>query len=167
MRPRTWLAIAAGALASACSPPARSGTDAAMAGIADSAQAREAVRQYLDALAARDYARAAHLFAGDWRGPAAHVLGDSAGTLSLAAFLEQSCTSGYYVCGLRVRRFTGIRFTPPDTFMVGLEYADSAGARFTWGPCCGGAGLPDSVGGVRAVARDSGYAVLDLPLYIP
>jgi hypothetical protein len=56
---------------------------------------------------------------------------------------------------------------PPDTFMVGVEYADSAGARFTWGPCCGESGPPDSVGGIRVVARDSGYAVLDLPLYIP
>jgi hypothetical protein len=88
-------------------------------------------------------------------------------SLSLAGFLRRHCERGFYVCGLRLERVTEMEFQAPDTIKVSFLSVDSAGTRYSWGPCCGNDGEPDSVNMLRTVARDSGYAVVGLPLYVP
>ena len=157
-------------MALACS----AGSEAAHAGrldahptLADSTAAREAVQQYLAALTHGDYGGAARLHAGSWRDVAAHVLESAPDTLSFAGFLAQTCRSGLYVCHLSLRRVVQATFVAPDTLKLLIEYADSTGSAYQWGPCCGSSGPPETQDLFVAVARDSGYAVLNLPLYIP
>jgi hypothetical protein len=135
--------------------------------LADSARARAVAAQYLDALAGRDYQRAASLFAGDWRGPAAHFLATVPDTLTLAGFLQAACDVGYYVCRLHLARVTSVAVARPDTIALSVVYTDSLGRPYSWGPCCGDDGPASTVDRVMTVARDSGYAVVNLPLYIP
>jgi hypothetical protein len=90
----------------------------------------------------------------------------AADTMPLAEFLRRAC-AGVYVCDLRLRRVTGARFQPPDTVVLTVEFSDPRGERYQWGPCCGGGGPPETEALMRAVARDSGFSVVTLPLYVP
>jgi len=145
----------------------RAATDASRPGLQDSAQAREAVEQYLAALARRDYEAAARLHVAQWRQLAPAMLEGEPDTLSFAAFLRRHCERGFYVCGLRLERVTTVARRAPDTLVVSFWSRDSTSARYRWGPCCGGDDGPDSVNVLRTVPRDSSYAVVGLPLYLP
>ena len=134
---------------------------------ADSAQARSAVEQYLAALARRDYPRAATLFAGEWREPATGIYGNLPDTLTLAGFLQGNCERGFYVCRLRLGHVSRVIFTHPDTIELVVSYLDSLGRPYAWGPCCGDTGAASTDARFVTVARDSGYAVLNLPHYVP
>lgn len=154
----------------ACRGEGREGSvrlDAATPSLADSADARRAVEQYLDALRRRDYQRAARLYSGQWRDVAARALEAAPDTLTLAGFLQQNCDRGFYVCRLRLDRATDVAFRRPDTIALSVTYTDSLGRPYAWGPCCGETGPPSRVDRFVTVARDSGYAVLNLPLYLP
>lgn len=147
-------------------PPGR-GTDYAPESLPDTQAARQAVHQYLHALRDRDYDRASFLFTGDWREVAAHVLDAVPDTLTFAGFLRATCGSGYFRCDLELRRVVEIRPMSADTLELVVEFTDSTGRRFSWGPCCGGSGPRDTASLIRAMPRDSGYGVSSLPLYIP
>lgn len=141
--------------------------DAVHPSLADSADARRAVEQYLDALSRRDYQRAAFLFAGEWRHTLPAIYGSAPDTLTLAGFLRDNCDRGFYVCRLRPGTVMISRFRKPDTLELTVSYLDSLGRPYSWGPCCGDSGPPSVEDQFFTVARDSGYAVLNLPLYIP
>jgi hypothetical protein len=137
-------------------------------GLRDSVSARHAIEQYLAALDAHKWSRAAALHEGPWRNVAEHVLESPLpDTITFAGFLQQTCTSGLYVCNLRLRRVTRARLQAPDTLLMSVEFSDRRGKRYEWGPCCGSSGAPEHVALIRAVPRDSGYAVVTLPLYVP
>jgi len=147
--------------------PSRVALDAAMPSLADSADARQAVEQYLRALSTRDYQRAAALFAGEWRHTLKSIYNAAPDTLTLAGFLQDNCDRGYYICLLRPAKVTIARFRQPDTLELTVSYLDSLGNPYSWGPCCGDTGRPSTEDRFVTVARDSGYAVLNLPLYLP
>ena len=145
----------------------RAATDNPCPGLKDSLAARSAIQQYLDALAARHYQRAAWLFVGKWRYVAAHyyerTLPD---TLTLAGFLQDTCSRGFFICDLRLATASHYRFRPPDTVAVSVRFLRQ-GRPYSWGPCCGGGGGPETSMTMLTVNRDSGYAVVNLPLYLP
>ena len=155
---------------SACRQSERSSRvvlDAAKPSLADSADARRAVEQYLHALATRDYHRAAGLFVGEWRLTLKTIYGAAPDTLTLAGCLQHNCDRGYYICRLHPATITIDRLRQPDTLELTVSYLDSLHKPYAWGPCCGDDGPPSTKDRFLTVARDSGYAVLNLPLYLP
>ena len=167
------LCLVASTLIPSCRPEKEArvrGTDHTGAvSLTDSADARRAVERYLAALAAHEFSTAAGVFSGAWRPIAAHVLDDAPlpDTLTLGGYLRQTCGSGFYICGLKLRRVTETRLLPADTLLLTVEFSDSTGRRYEWGPCCGRNGDPETAALFRAVAIDSGFAVSTLPLYVP
>jgi len=150
--------IAIGISLSCASPPTAQcrqiGTDNPCPGLKDSAAARSAVQQYLEALAGNDYDRAAWLFVGSWRSEAKNFYDSQLpDTLTLSGFFRSSCGTRYYQCDLGFRPLSGIRFRPPDTLAVAVQFDDRRGRLFT------------KV--LLTVNSDSGYAVVSLPLHAP
>lgn len=130
------------------------GTDNPCPGLKDSAAARSAVEQYLEALARNEYDRAAWLFVGSWRSEAQHFYDSRLpDTLTLSGFLRRTCVSRYYLCDLHLRSVSVVRFRPPDTLAVVVRLNDRRGRLFT------------SV--LLTVNSDSGYSVVSLPLHVP
>ena len=130
------------------------GTDNPCPGLKDSAAARSAVEQYLEALARHEYDRAARLFVGSWQSDARSVDGSQLpDTLTLAGFFRTICGSQLYVCDLRPRTVSVGRFRPPDTLDVVVRFNDRRGRLFTRV--------------LLTVNSDSGYAVVSLPPRVP
>ena len=107
------------------------------------------------------------LFAGSWRESARVVIGDAADTVTLAGFLSTTCERRFYLCDLRLRRVVAAEFAEPDTIALTVEYSDSTGQQFRFGPCCGEEGPPRTRAPFLTVARNGGFAAASLPLYLP
>ena len=104
------------------------------------------------------------LFAGSWRESARVVIGDAADTVTLAGFLSTTCERRFYLCDLRLRRVVAAEFAEPDTIALTVEYSDSTGQQFRFGPCCGEEGPPRTRAPFLTVARNGRFAAASLPL---
>ena len=127
-------------------------------------KAGQALRDYLIALNSGDYVLGSKLYGGDtslletWNPDI---------TNDLPKLFERACTRNGLVCLLP----RSITYHGPDLgggwqFLV--EFSNADGTLFRQGPCCGEASGPSFTSFLfRVVKIESGYAVLDLPPYVP
>ena len=127
-------------------------------------EAETALYLYLTALSAGDTIFAAKLYGGDtellqtWN---PDIIDD------LPKLLERACTQNGLVCmAPRTVTYRGLDADGNHQFLV--EFSNPDGTLFHQGPCCGETeGLSFSSFLFRVVKTESGYAVLDLPPYVP
>ena len=127
-------------------------------------EAEQTLRDYLTALNSGDYILGAKLYGGDtellqtWN---PDITGD------LPALFKRACTQNGLVCMLpRTITYRGIDSDGNYQFLV--EFKNPDGTLFIQGPCCGETSGPSFTGFLfRVIKTDSGYAVLDLPPYVP
>ena len=130
----------------------------------ETAEAEQALRDYLTALHAGDFILGAKLFGGDtellqtWNPDI---------TNDLPALLERACAQNGLVCMTpRTVTYRGLDADGAYQFLV--EFNNPDGTLFRQGPCCGETEGPSFTSFLfRVVKTESGYAVLDLPPYVP
>jgi hypothetical protein len=130
----------------------------------EKAGAEQALRDFLTALHAGDFILGAKLYGGDtellqtWNPDI---------TDDLPALLERACTQNGLVCMTpRTVTYRGLDGDGAYQFLV--EFNGPDGALFRQGPCCGETEGPSFTSFLfRVVKTGSGYAVLDLPPYVP
>ena len=130
----------------------------------ETAEAEQALRDYLTALHAGDFILGAKLFGGDtellqtWNPDI---------TNDLPALLERACAQNGLVC-MTPRTVT---YRGPDAdgaYQFLVEFNNPDGTLFRQGPCCGETEGPSFTSFLfRVVKTESAYAVLDLPPYVP
>ena len=127
-------------------------------------EAARALTMYFTALNAGDFILGAKLYGGDteliqtWN---PDIKDD------LPALFERACTQNGLVCMTpRTITFTGLDADGNYQFQV--EFNNPDGTLFVQGPCCGETEGPTfSSFPFRVKKTDSGFAVLDLPPYVP
>ena len=127
-------------------------------------EAETALYLYLTALSAGDTILAAKLYGGDiklletWN---PDIVDD------LPKLFERACTQNGLVC-MAPRTVTYRGFDADGNYQFLVEFSNPDGTLFHQGPCCGETeGLSFSSFLFRVVKTESGYAVLDLPPYVP
>jgi hypothetical protein len=128
-------------------------------------EAGQALHDYLTALNSGDYTLAAKLYGGKtdlletW---------NSDITGNLPALFERACTQNGLVC-MSPRTITYRSFNAGDGgYNFFVEFSNPDGTLFTQGPCCGETGGPSFTRFTFLVIKtESGYAVMDLPPYVP
>lgn len=129
-------------------------------------EAEQALRDYLTALNSGDYSLAAKLYGGKtdlletW---------NSDVTGNLPILFERACTQNGLVC-MPPRTITYRSFNAGDGggYNFFVEFSNPDGTLFTQGPCCGETGGPSFTRFLFLVIKiESGYAVMDLPPYVP
>jgi hypothetical protein len=127
-------------------------------------EAGQALHAYLNALNAGDFILGAKLYGGDtellqtWNPDI---------TNNLPALLERACTQNGLFCLLpRTVTYHGPESDGGCQFIV--EFSNPDGTLFRQGPCCGETEGPSFTSFLfRVVKTESGYAVMDLPPYVP
>ncbi len=127
-------------------------------------EAEQVLREYLYTLNKGDYISGAKLYGGSiellqiWNPDI---------TDDLPAFLERACTQNGLVCMIPLSiAYRGIDANGNYQFRV--EFSNPDGSLFVQGPCCGEENGVTFTSFLFRVARtDNGYAVLDLPPYVP
>jgi hypothetical protein len=127
-------------------------------------EAEQVLRDYLSALNSGDFTLGAKLYGGDtellqtWNPDI---------TNDLPTLFERACTQNGLVCMLPTTvTYRGTDSSGAYQFLV--EFSNSDGTLFRQGPCCGETEGPSVTSFLfRVVKIESGYAVLDLPPYVP
>ena len=130
----------------------------------DAVDAQVALHLYLTALASGDYIQAAKLYGGDtellqtWN---PDIKDD------LPKWLERACTQNGLVCmGPRTITYRGV--DADGAYLFDVEFTSADGTLFVQGPCCGETEGPTfSSFPFRVKKIEYGFAVLDLPPYVP
>jgi len=127
-------------------------------------EAEQVLRQYLTALNDGDFILGAKLYGGEtdllqvWNPDIEK---------DLPALLERACTRNGLVCMNPLSiTYWGINAEGDYQFLV--EFSNPDGSLFVQGPCCGeenGATITSFL--FRVARTNNGYAVLDLPPYVP
>ena len=130
----------------------------------ETAEAEQVLRDYLTALHAGDFILGAKLYGGDtellqtWNPDLPN---------DLPALLERACAQNGLVC-MSPRTVTWRGLDADGNYQFLVEFTDADGALFAQGPCCGeedGASFSSFL--FRVVKTEIGFAVLDLPPYVP
>ena len=126
--------------------------------------AEKSLRDYLTALNAGDYILGAKLYGGDtelletWNPDI---------TNDLPKLFERACTQNGLVC-MTPRTVTYRGIGADGNYQFNVEFNNPDGTLFVQGPCCGeenGASFSGFL--IRVAKTESGFAVLDLPPYVP
>jgi hypothetical protein len=127
-------------------------------------EAEKLLRDYLTALNAGDYVLGAKLYGGDtellqtWNPDL---------TDNLPALFERACTQNGLVC-MAPRTVTWRGLDADGNYQFIVEFTNPDGTFFVQGPCCGETEGPTFSSFLFRVAKtESGFAVLDLPPYVP
>lgn len=130
----------------------------------EAAEAEQALRDYLTALHAGDFILGAKLYGGDtellqtWNPDIPN---------DLPALLERACAQNGLVC-MSPRTVTYHGLDASGAYQFNVEFSNPDGTLFHQGPCCGETEGPSFSSFLfRVVKTESGYAVLDLPPYVP
>jgi hypothetical protein len=130
--------------------------------------ARQTLQGYLEALAAKDYNRAAGFYGGDYqtlidmnpdRDPADHL-----------GLLETGCTNNGFVCNLNIKNIVEEAQLSPTDFRITVELQNPDGSLFSLGPCCGASPEeepPVTQFDFRVENSNGTFQVMDLPVYVP
>lgn len=127
-------------------------------------EAEQVLREYLSALNDGDFILGAKLYGGEtdllqvWNPDIEN---------NLPALLERACTQNGLVC-MNPRSITYWGINAEDDYQFLVEFSNPDGSLFVQGPCCGeenGATITSFL--FRVARTDDGYAVLDLPPYVP
>lgn len=128
------------------------------------AEAEGVLHLYLTALATGDYIFGAKLYGGEtdlletWNPDI---------TNDLPKLFERACTQNGLVC-MSPRTVTYRGLDADGNYLFDVEFTNPDGALFVQGPCCGeteGASISSFI--FRVMKTEIGYAVLDLPPYVP
>jgi hypothetical protein len=137
------------------------------AGAQDGA-AQETLSSFLDLLAVGDYEQAAALYGGPL--DSLQAWNPEINPQDVAGLLEYGCVSRLLQC-LPVRSIVLAETASGGEMVFNVELSLPDGTLFVRGPCCGATSteMPDqSVFPFRVQpASDGGFAVLDLPPYVP
>jgi hypothetical protein len=127
-------------------------------------EAEKTLRDYLTALHDGDFILGAKLYGGDtellqtWNPDI---------TDDLPALFERACTQNGLVC-MTPRTVTYRGIDADGNYQFNVEFNNPDGTFFHQGPCCGETEGPSFTSFLfRVVKTDSGFAVLDLPPYVP
>ncbi|MBI5934548.1 MAG: hypothetical protein HY867_12660 [Chloroflexi bacterium] len=130
----------------------------------DAVDAKVALHLYLTALATGDYIQGAKFYGGDtellqtWN---PDIKDD------LPKWLERACTQNGLVC-MSPRTITYRGVDADGYYLFDVEFTNPDGALFVQGPCCGETEGPTFSSFLFRVKKiESGFAVLDLPPYVP
>jgi hypothetical protein len=130
----------------------------------EKADAEAALSIYLNALAMGDYIQGAKLYGGDtellqtWN---TDIKDD------LPKWLERACTQNGLVC-MAPRTLTYRGVDADGAYQFDVEFTNPDGTLFIQGPCCGETEGPTFSSFLFRVKKtESGFAVLDLPPYVP
>jgi len=130
----------------------------------EKADAEKALRDYFNALNKGDYILGAKFYGGDmellqtWN---PDIKDD------LPALFERACTQNGLVC-MAPRSLTYRGADQDGNYQFIVEFTSPDGALFVQGPCCGEeSGVTFSRFVFRVKKTESGFAVLDLPPYVP
>jgi hypothetical protein len=128
------------------------------------ADAEQALRDYFTALNSGDYILAAKLYGGKldllqtWNPDIEN---------DLPALFERACTQNGLVC-MEARTVTYRGVSSDGNYEFFVEFSNPDGTLFHQGPCCGETGGPSFTRFLFVVMKtESGYAVMDLPPYVP
>jgi hypothetical protein len=127
--------------------------------------AEKSLREYLTALNNGDFILAAKLYSGDpellqtWN---PDIKKDD-----LPALFERACSQNGLVC-MTPRTLTYRGIDADGNYQFNVEFNNPDGTLFRQGPCCGETEGPSFTSFLFHVAKtESGFAVLDLPPYVP
>lgn len=131
----------------------------------EKADAEQILRDYLTALNTGDYILGAKLYGGDvellqtWNPDVAKD--------DLPALFKLACTQNGLVC-MAPRTVTYRGLDADGSYQFHVEFNNPDDTLFVQGPCCGeetGASFSSFL--IRVAKTESGFAVLDLPPYVP
>ncbi|MCX6070428.1 MAG: hypothetical protein NTU91_06160 [Chloroflexi bacterium] len=135
---------------------------------ADTVAAEETLSSFLSMLSAGDYAQAAALYAGPL--DSLQAWNPEIDAQDVGGLIGYGCESRLLQC-LSVRSIALVETPPGEEMVFSVEFSLSDGTLFVRGPCCGATSteMPDQSTFTFRVQPKAGggYAVLDLPPYVP
>ncbi|MEW5869450.1 MAG: hypothetical protein AB1894_09250 [Chloroflexota bacterium] len=135
---------------------------------ADLPAARQALQDYILALAEQRYADAANLYAGDYqvlRNNNSNIPADDS-----AALFQAACTLNGFICNVSWRNEVQAAPIAPDKYRFSIELSGADGNMFALGPCCGAdpqVEPPLTQFDFIVVKVDGRFLIESLPVYTP